>query len=200
MARSSVSSESSAPARAGTATLPEEVSPPTESVAWSSDPSDDNGGKTASAIIKIRRKPVPRKGHSKSRRGCYNCKRRRVKCSEEYPSCRHCARNDVECEYPPLPRSAMPSPEAALRTTPTVLGLEDLQFFHHFLVTAYPPMPFGSKPTWDSLASMIHEVGFRDLSPLSIARSKHSSDGMGGKNSMTFSHMHSSASLPSISP
>ncbi|KAK3997103.1 hypothetical protein QBC44DRAFT_316283 [Cladorrhinum sp. PSN332] len=41
--------------------------------------------------------------HRKSRKGCRNCKARKVKCDEKRPSCRSCvARNDT-CVYPVLP-------------------------------------------------------------------------------------------------
>jgi hypothetical protein len=46
------------------------------------------------------RKPIPRKGHTKSRRGCFNCKRRRIKCNERHPQCNHCIKAGLKCEYP----------------------------------------------------------------------------------------------------
>jgi len=46
------------------------------------------------------RKPIPRKGHTKSRRGCFNCKRRRIKCNERHPHCNHCIKAGLQCEYP----------------------------------------------------------------------------------------------------
>ncbi|QYT02676.1 Zn(2)-C6 fungal-type domain-containing protein [Trichoderma simmonsii] len=47
-----------------------------------------------------------RRAHTKSRTGCAECRRRRVKCGEEKPSCRHCFRRSIPCLYPsqdPLP-------------------------------------------------------------------------------------------------
>ncbi|KAI1873447.1 hypothetical protein JX265_005069 [Neoarthrinium moseri] len=41
-----------------------------------------------------------RRGHTKSRRGCYNCKRRRIKCQETHPACGHCIKMGLQCEYP----------------------------------------------------------------------------------------------------
>ncbi|KAL6240833.1 hypothetical protein RBB50_012248 [Rhinocladiella similis] len=41
----------------------------------------------------------PRLAHRKSRTGCRRCKERKVKCTEERPSCAACARHGVECEY-----------------------------------------------------------------------------------------------------
>ncbi|KAJ5558050.1 hypothetical protein N7535_009540 [Penicillium sp. DV-2018c] len=40
-----------------------------------------------------------RRSHRKSRHGCAECKRRRVKCDESRPSCSHCAKRHSECEY-----------------------------------------------------------------------------------------------------
>ncbi|KAF2722529.1 hypothetical protein K431DRAFT_266560 [Polychaeton citri CBS 116435] len=40
-----------------------------------------------------------RKSHKKSRKGCVNCKVRRVKCDEEHPSCQQCTQFGVQCRY-----------------------------------------------------------------------------------------------------
>ncbi|KAK9459729.1 uncharacterized protein V1516DRAFT_677824 [Lipomyces oligophaga] len=41
----------------------------------------------------------PRKSHIKSRKGCSNCKRRRIKCDEERPQCFNCIKHGVTCTY-----------------------------------------------------------------------------------------------------
>ncbi|KAK9248835.1 hypothetical protein V1506DRAFT_551219 [Lipomyces tetrasporus] len=41
----------------------------------------------------------PRKSHIKSRKGCGNCKRRRIKCDEERPQCFNCLKHGVNCDY-----------------------------------------------------------------------------------------------------
>ena len=41
----------------------------------------------------------PRLSHTKSRRGCNRCKKRRVKCDEVHPTCGACRRHNVVCEY-----------------------------------------------------------------------------------------------------
>jgi hypothetical protein len=72
------------------------------------------------------RKPVPRKGHTKSRRGCFNCKRRRIKCNEKHPECNHCIKAGLHCEYPAniiqstlrSPTSPHPREVGNLRSTP----------------------------------------------------------------------------------
>uniref|UniRef100_A0A093VUG4 Sterol uptake control protein 2 n=1 Tax=Talaromyces marneffei PM1 TaxID=1077442 RepID=A0A093VUG4_TALMA len=40
-----------------------------------------------------------RRSHNKSRRGCLECKRRRVKCDETRPQCSNCARRHMTCDY-----------------------------------------------------------------------------------------------------
>ncbi|KAJ5273860.1 hypothetical protein N7478_008985 [Penicillium angulare] len=40
-----------------------------------------------------------RRPHRKSRHGCLECKRRRVKCDESRPTCSNCAKRHAECEY-----------------------------------------------------------------------------------------------------
>ena len=72
------------------------------------------------------RKPrLGRKTHTKSRRGCSNCKRRRIKvarappfhickvpaslipgfqCSETLPACGYCVKKGMRCEYPQTPK------------------------------------------------------------------------------------------------
>ncbi|KAH7194979.1 hypothetical protein DER44DRAFT_676092 [Fusarium oxysporum] len=43
-----------------------------------------------------------RRAHKKAKTGCLDCRRHRVKCSEEKPECRACCRRGVECQYPSL--------------------------------------------------------------------------------------------------
>ncbi|PKY00601.1 C6 zinc finger domain protein [Aspergillus campestris IBT 28561] len=40
-----------------------------------------------------------RRPHRKSRHGCAECKRRRVKCDETRPTCSNCSKRQTECEY-----------------------------------------------------------------------------------------------------
>ncbi|TGO20357.1 hypothetical protein BPAE_0303g00010 [Botrytis paeoniae] len=101
----------------------------------------------------------PRKGHKKSRRGCYNCKKRKVKCQETLPSCQNCARNQLSCSYPTLPPPILPLkphqisnpspvPYGNLQATPTIFSLDDMFIFHHFLMHAHPYLPVGGKEKW----------------------------------------------------
>jgi hypothetical protein len=114
------------------------------------------------APTRVRRRPIPRKGHTKSRNGCYNCKRRKVKCQENLPECYHCKRIGLVCEYPPpknLDRN--PAPRNALSVTPTTFSMEDMRFFQHFLLSAYPPLPIGGLEVWQGVARMSHHVSLR---------------------------------------
>ncbi|KAK3988135.1 C6 zinc finger protein [Cladorrhinum sp. PSN332] len=102
---------------------------------------------------------LERRGHTKSRRGCFNCKRRRIKCQETKPSCGHCLKTGLECTYPPAPSSYSPpfssyssSSSSSLIHQPQqqqpTFTLLDLRLFHHFLSTCYPHHPIGSEPLW----------------------------------------------------
>lgn len=42
---------------------------------------------------------APRRVHTKSRHGCDQCKKRRVKCDERKPTCSNCATREIECHY-----------------------------------------------------------------------------------------------------
>ncbi|KAI0466137.1 hypothetical protein F4859DRAFT_498376, partial [Xylaria cf. heliscus] len=59
-----------------------------------------------------------RKPHRKSRNGCMNCKRRKVKCDEQQPECAKCVLFGLRCRYPgDAPSSESPN-SGSLLTTP----------------------------------------------------------------------------------
>ncbi|KAH6843204.1 hypothetical protein B0I37DRAFT_437346 [Chaetomium sp. MPI-CAGE-AT-0009] len=116
----------------------------------------------------VRKRPVPGRGHCKSRKGCFNCKKRRVKCSEELPSCRGCRRLALHCFYPRPPQPVL-NPPRSPSPRPSTLRLEDLRFFHHFLNAAYPALPFGLDHIWQTVAAMAHEYDFLAHSILGLA-------------------------------
>ncbi|KAL2061575.1 hypothetical protein VTL71DRAFT_6952 [Oculimacula yallundae] len=107
----------------------------------------------------------PRKGHRKSRGGCYNCKRRKIKCQENQPACHNCTRKNLDCRYPaPKTLSALrdsvlyfPSPITSvnLQVTPTVFTLTDMRLFHHYLLDAYPHLPVGNDTAWLSQVPLV---------------------------------------------
>ncbi|KAK5454288.1 hypothetical protein LTS15_006288 [Exophiala xenobiotica] len=61
----------------------------------------------------------PRLAHRKSRAGCRRCKERKVKCTEERPSCAACGRHGVPCEYDEAARNLKASvPRRPLKSPP----------------------------------------------------------------------------------
>ncbi|KAK7415533.1 hypothetical protein QQZ08_012311 [Neonectria magnoliae] len=86
---------------------------------------------------------LERRGHTKSRRGCYNCKRRRIKCQETQPACGHCTKTGLKCEYPALPQIVhQPHHQIPL------FSLQDMRFFQHFLTQCYPHHPLKQEDVW----------------------------------------------------
>ncbi|KAI0513174.1 C6 zinc finger protein [Xylaria bambusicola] len=101
---------------------------------------------TSSAVVRSNSNQKPRlerRGHTKSRRGCYNCKRRRIKCQETRPSCGHCVKTGLKCEYPVVPQiTHQPQHQIPL------FSLQDMRFFQHFLLTCSPHHPLGNESIW----------------------------------------------------
>ncbi|KAH7401663.1 hypothetical protein BKA66DRAFT_112360 [Pyrenochaeta sp. MPI-SDFR-AT-0127] len=126
------------------------------------------------------RKPIPRKGHTKSRRGCFNCKRRRIKCNERHPECNHCIKAGLQCDYPAniiqatqrSPTSPHPQEVGNLRSTPGMFSMADMRLFHHFLITAYPHLPVGADKIWITvIPSFAHNYEYLIHSILALAAS-----------------------------
>ncbi|KAL2187570.1 hypothetical protein L209DRAFT_753611 [Thermothelomyces heterothallicus CBS 203.75] len=143
-------------------------------------------GSAAELSIRTRRRPVPRKGHTKSRHGCFNCKRRKVKCQESRPECSNCTRIGLECQYPDShqPRqlvvraslaegspAAVPFPLPPLQSTPTLFTPTDMRLFHHFLVSAYPPLPIRGDDVWRDVAPLSHTYDYLMHAMLGLAGS-----------------------------
>ncbi|KAK0732647.1 hypothetical protein B0T21DRAFT_443843 [Apiosordaria backusii] len=105
------------------------------------------GNSSGSGMTAAGKQRLERRGHTKSRRGCFNCKRRRIKCQETRPSCGHCLKTGLTCEYPSLP-TIIHQPSNTL----PLFSLLDLRLYHHFLSQCYPHHPIGSEPLW------LHEV------------------------------------------
>ncbi|KAF2663409.1 hypothetical protein BT63DRAFT_461137 [Microthyrium microscopicum] len=124
--------------------------------------------KSSTGVVK--RRPIPRKGHTKSRRGCFNCKARKIKCQETRPCCSHCVKAGLQCQYPnPRPPIQMiSSPESSvssigknLQSTPTTFTVKDMQFFHHFLTRGYPHLPLGADNLWTKeIPKLAHEYDY----------------------------------------
>ncbi|KAB8217169.1 hypothetical protein BDV33DRAFT_193818 [Aspergillus novoparasiticus] len=58
---------------------------------------------------------MPRRAHTKSRNGCDQCKKRRVKCDEKGPPCSNCVTRELRCSYlnTPAARSIASSSSAS---------------------------------------------------------------------------------------
>ncbi|KAM0354180.1 hypothetical protein ACHAPU_001215 [Fusarium lateritium] len=55
----------------------------------------------------------PRRSHTKSRKGCDTCKRRHIRCDENFPQCRNCTKHKIRCPY-----NDVQVPDAERSTTP----------------------------------------------------------------------------------
>ncbi|RCI17230.1 hypothetical protein L249_2441 [Ophiocordyceps polyrhachis-furcata BCC 54312] len=154
----------------------------------------------------VRRQPVQRqrlerRGHTKSRRGCYNCKRRRIKvldspsppsavagltrplppgtqCQETRPACGHCIKTGLECEYPSLPR-LVHQPQNQI----PLFSLQDMRLFQHFLTQCYPVMhPLKQDGIWThEIPCIAHNHDFLMHAILGFAASElaHTDDSSG---------------------
>ncbi|KAJ5814531.1 hypothetical protein N7474_006308 [Penicillium riverlandense] len=100
----------------------------------------------------------PRRAHTKSRKGCDQCKRRRVKCDERGPPCSNCTAREIDCTYLRAPpqragshpahhvgpspsvqpvttlQPAVPRPSVSLPATSSV---RDLELMHKFSTETY---------------------------------------------------------------
>ncbi|KAJ5757113.1 uncharacterized protein N7511_007295 [Penicillium nucicola] len=96
-----------------------------------------------------------RRPHRKSRHGCVECKRRRVKCDETRPSCTNCAKRHADCEYESATSLLWANEEAArsrasgsesgqqdLGTSPTSMpGTDSLGLLSHLASASSLPSP-----------------------------------------------------------
>ncbi|EJT80084.1 hypothetical protein GGTG_00089 [Gaeumannomyces tritici R3-111a-1] len=209
----------------GTPTSTSTMTPDSSSSSGEGEPSTTRAPGAAGTA---RRRPIPRKGHTKSRRGCFNCKKRKVKCTEGLPECDHCQRLGLICEYPPPRRylgggggggdgdggvarrndeplsgsspvagyGAMAmavalsptSPSRPLHASPMAFSRDDLRFFSHFLLTAYPPLPLGGEGIWKQVAAMSYEYDFLIHAMLGLAASHLSLIAPAGFENQAISH------------
>ncbi|KAE8380351.1 hypothetical protein BDV26DRAFT_257502 [Aspergillus bertholletiae] len=96
----------------------------------------------------------PRRSHKKSRTGCLQCKKRRVKCDERGPPCGNCITRQIECAYSSTPAVARPpdtsstssrSPQVSMSPSetpqPATLAarydLRSLELMHKFSTETY---------------------------------------------------------------
>ncbi|KAE8154273.1 hypothetical protein BDV25DRAFT_115551, partial [Aspergillus avenaceus] len=65
-------------------------------------------------VAEAQNKIRSRRSHQKSRLGCSNCKKRRVKCDEKKPSCTKCLNHSIPCDFS-TPASQSPSSTPSTR-------------------------------------------------------------------------------------
>ncbi|KAL7921516.1 hypothetical protein ACQKWADRAFT_295267 [Trichoderma austrokoningii] len=103
--------------------------------------------------------------HHKSKRGCFQCRKRRVKCDEKVPTCSACIRRREPCSFRPLsfrretekpraavgevPRSISQQHGLALDEVDEVVNLLQMKLFHHFQHETIPTLLFPSE-AWDN--------------------------------------------------
>ncbi|KAI5923779.1 hypothetical protein F4810DRAFT_710204 [Camillea tinctor] len=62
----------------------------------------------------------PKRPHKKSRAGCRQCKKRKVKCDEAKPSCKACTLRKEACVYPDAPKPAASAAQVQAQSTSLV--------------------------------------------------------------------------------
>ncbi|KAL4879245.1 hypothetical protein BJY04DRAFT_194113 [Aspergillus karnatakaensis] len=91
-----------------------------------------------------------RRSHRKSKAGCLQCKRRKVKCDERKPTCQKCIVHGVSCSFEDDPfllstaqsierARSVPDPSPHITTppipSPSPLGIADLELLHHYMTS-----------------------------------------------------------------
>ncbi|KAL5351178.1 hypothetical protein ACLOAV_003029 [Pseudogymnoascus australis] len=96
-----------------------------------------------------------RRVHTKSRRGCLNCKKRRIKCPENHPDCTQCTKRGLTCEWPEIQieqtgtdgrRIARAIPRQV--DSPNTFSIQDFRLFNHFVKECHPSHPLGNEGAW----------------------------------------------------
>ncbi|EMD93838.1 hypothetical protein COCC4DRAFT_54056 [Bipolaris maydis ATCC 48331] len=120
-----------------------------------------------------------RKTHTKSRKGCFQCKQRHTKCNEARPRCANCVRLDIHCTFPTIPDSytspsqhssgvsssygepGLPeSPDAPHSHTGSDLPLADLQLLHHWIKSCAKSLHPNPSPRSSAWQIEFVELGF----------------------------------------
>ncbi|KAB8243975.1 hypothetical protein BDV35DRAFT_407182 [Aspergillus flavus] len=85
--------------------------------------------------MEARRTKWSRRSHRKSRNGCGNCKRRKIKCDEVHPACGQCTSHDINCDF--TVQQIAPSETASTGSTGTPVSCSTL-------VARAAPSPYSS--------------------------------------------------------
>ncbi|KAF2159797.1 hypothetical protein M409DRAFT_29796 [Zasmidium cellare ATCC 36951] len=126
---------------------------------------------------------IERRTHTKSRKGCLQCKKRHVKCNESRPQCGRCERLEIDCTWPvkkPVQASkeedaascppvkevvtttvspSRSSANTAITAPPDFLDVENLKLLHYwYLNTSLTCAQAGQQHIWQT---SVPELGFR---------------------------------------
>ncbi|KAF3345093.1 hypothetical protein VD0002_g7259 [Verticillium dahliae] len=89
----------------------------------------------------------PRRSHTKSRKGCETCKRRHIRCDENFPQCRNCTKHKIRCPYNDMPamedRSTTPD-KPDLMWTPSIVA--DIEQWQRTGIFPFPKLAISSTP------------------------------------------------------
>lgn len=81
----------------------------------------------------------PRRSHTKSRKGCDSCKRRHIRCDENFPQCRNCTKHKVRCPYNDMP---LPEDRSTTPDKPDLMWTPEIQAaIEHWQNTGIFPFP-----------------------------------------------------------
>ncbi|KAK0204535.1 hypothetical protein DFS33DRAFT_1320991 [Desarmillaria ectypa] len=103
---------------------------------------------------------APIRPHHKTRSGCKTCKRHKVKCGEEFPTCKNCARRGIDCVWISTSQHGSVDP-GTYRAPPTIswragaaaFDLLDLELMHHYATAT--STSFSSDPATASVWTTI---------------------------------------------
>ncbi|KAI9931090.1 hypothetical protein MW887_010747 [Aspergillus wentii] len=141
----------------------------------------------------------PRRTHHKSRHGCLSCKKKRVKCGEERPSCVYCAERGLVCEYASVAPLAwhswnikLHSKDQSLGPLPDTTGnegnstvsrdnLQDQEFMMQWCTSTYRSLSRNTSLEWiwqytiprESFQHAFLNHGILSLSALHLAITSH---------------------------
>ncbi|KAI0426979.1 hypothetical protein F5Y09DRAFT_45814 [Xylaria sp. FL1042] len=79
------------------------------------------GNTTEDSTAQTQRRYLSKRPHRKSRAGCKQCKKRKVKCDEAKPACKACTLRKEQCVYPNTPAPSAPNRASTSTSNPAAL-------------------------------------------------------------------------------
>jgi hypothetical protein len=115
-------------------------------------------------------------------------------CQETKPACQNCLSKNLDCRYPTISQQRVkrlrpieteteteqeePSSSTAMilappmQSSPTIFTMNDMRFFHHFLLQAHPHLPLGNEKVWvNDVPKIAHQYPFLMHAILSVSAS-----------------------------